>query len=62
VTAVLAAQTPGDPDWQTAGLAFEVASVRLAKPGTFTPQTFFLDLADAKPAGGHFSDSDPLWT
>jgi hypothetical protein len=39
VIAVLAAQTPGDPDWQTAAggrMAFEVASVRLAKPGTFT--------------------------
>jgi bla regulator protein blaR1 len=64
VIAVLAAQTPGDPDRQTAAggkMAFDVASVRLAKPGTFTPQTFFLDLGYAKPPGGHFTDSFPLW-
>ncbi len=42
-------------------MAFEVASVRLAKPGAFTQPTFFLDLGTAKPPGGHFSDSFPLW-
>jgi hypothetical protein len=44
--AVLAAQTPGAPDWQTAAggkMAFEVASIRLAKPGIFTMPTFFLE-------------------
>jgi bla regulator protein blaR1 len=61
--AILAAQTPGDPDWQTAAggkMAFEVASVRLAKPGTFTMPTFFLGLDDAKPPGGRFSGSFSL--
>jgi bla regulator protein blaR1 len=38
----------------------EVASVRPAKPDTFTPPTFFLDLGDAKPPGGRFSGSYPL--
>ncbi len=44
VIAVPAAQTPGHPDWPTAAggkTAFEVASVKLAKPGTFTLPTFF---------------------
>ena len=64
VIAVLAAQTPSDPDWQIAAggkMAFEVASVKLAKPGTFAPPTFFLDLGDAKPRGGRFSYSFPIW-
>jgi bla regulator protein blaR1 len=63
VIAVVAAQTPGDPDWQTAAggkMAFEVASVKFAKPGTFTMPTFFLDQGDAKPPGGHFLGSWPL--
>jgi hypothetical protein len=67
VIAVLSAQTPGDPDWQTAAggkMAFEVASVRLAKPGTFTlpslAWTRYLDRGDAKPTGGRFSASVPL--
>jgi len=61
VIAALAAQTPGDPDWQTAAggkMAFEVASVRLAKsprlPG------FPLNNGDAKPPGGRFSASFSL--
>jgi bla regulator protein blaR1 len=61
VIAVLAAQTPGD--WQTAAggkMAFEVASIKLAKPGTFTMPTFFLDLGDGKPPGARFSGSWPL--
>jgi uncharacterized protein (TIGR03435 family) len=52
-----------DPDWQTVAggkMAFEVASVWLAKPGTFTPQRFFLDNGDAKPSGGRFSASFSL--
>jgi hypothetical protein len=60
VTAVLAAQTPDEPDWQKAAggkMAFEVASVNLAKPGTFTLPTFWLGLDDAKPPGGRFSGS-----
>jgi bla regulator protein BlaR1 len=57
------AQSPSVPDWQTAAggkMAFEVASIKLAKPGTFTPITFFLDSGDAKPPGGRFSGSFPL--
>ena len=41
-------------------MAFEVASVKLAKPGTFTMPTFFLTRDDAKPPGGRFSGSWPL--
>ncbi len=64
--AELAAQTAGDPDWQTAAggkMAFEVASVKLAKPGVpiLTPWTRSLfDRGDAKPPGGSFSASVPL--
>lgn len=61
--AVLAAQTPGEPDWQTAAggkMAFEVASVKPAKPGTFTLPTFWLNNGDGKPPGGRFSGSFPL--
>jgi bla regulator protein blaR1 len=54
-TGTLEAQSPDAP------MAFEVASIRLAKPGTFIPQTFFLDLGYAKPPGGSFSYSFPLW-
>jgi bla regulator protein blaR1 len=50
---VLAAQSPEK-------MTFEVASVKLAKPGTFTMPTFFLDQGDAKPPGGHFLGSWPL--
>jgi uncharacterized protein (TIGR03435 family) len=62
--AVLTAQTPGDSDWQKAAggkMAFDVASVKQAKPGTFTQPTFFMDQGDAKPRGGRFSNSFPLW-
>lgn len=41
-------------------MAFEVASVKLAKPGTFTPPTFWPNLGDGKPPGGRFSGSFPL--
>jgi bla regulator protein blaR1 len=63
VIAVLAAQTPGASDWQAAAggkMAFEVASVRLAKPGTFTLPSLPLDRGGAKPPGGHFSASVDL--
>jgi uncharacterized protein (TIGR03435 family) len=59
--AVLAAQTPGDPDWQTAAggkMAFEVASVRLAKSPRLP--SFPLNNGDAKPSGGRFSASFSL--
>ncbi len=42
-------------------MAFDVASVKPAKPDTPTLPTFFLDLGDAKPRGGRFSYSFPLW-
>jgi bla regulator protein BlaR1 len=61
--AVLRAQSPDAPDWQTAAggkMAFDVASIKLAKPGTFTPPSFFLDAGDAKPSGGRLSGSWPL--
>ena len=41
-------------------MAFDVASIKLAKPGTFTMPTFFLDQGDVKPPGGHFLGSWPL--
>jgi bla regulator protein blaR1 len=41
-------------------MAFDVASIKLAKPGTFTMPTIFLDQGDAKPPGGHFLGSWPL--
>jgi bla regulator protein BlaR1 len=59
VTADLAAQTP--PEWQTAAggkMAFEVASVKLAKSPRFPG--FPLNNADAKPPGGRFSASFSL--
>lgn len=59
VISVLAAQTPDEPNWQKrAGgkLAFEVASVKLAKPGKFPiPAFIWLDRGDGKPPGGGFS-------
>jgi bla regulator protein blaR1 len=61
VAAVLAAQTPGDPDWQTAAggkMAFEVASIKLAKSPRFP--SFPLNNGDAKPPGGRFSASFSL--
>ncbi len=61
--AALQAQSPDGTDWEKAAggkMAFEVASVKLAKPGTFTMPSFFLDVGDAKPPGGHFSGSWPL--
>jgi bla regulator protein blaR1 len=68
VIAILRAQTSGGPDWQTAAggkMAFEVASVKLAKPGTFTlagamASFRWLDRGDSKPPGGHFSASFSL--
>src|SRR5579871_93798 len=64
--AVLAAQTPAEPDWQKAAggkMAFEVASVKLAKPGVprITPWTRTIyERGDARPPGGTFSASLPL--
>jgi hypothetical protein len=54
--AVLAAQMPGDRDWQKAAggkMAFDVASVKLTKLPrlpSFPPNN-----GDAKPPGGRFS-------
>jgi bla regulator protein BlaR1 len=42
-------------------MAFEVASIHLAKPGTFSPPSFALDPGDsAIPPGGHFFADFPL--
>jgi hypothetical protein len=52
------------PDWQTAAggkMSFEVASIRLSKPGTFTPPNFALNAEDGfVPTGGIFSADFPL--
>jgi bla regulator protein BlaR1 len=56
VIAILAAQTPGDPDWHTAAggkMAFAVASVKPATAPRFPNPS--LDNGDAKPPGGRFS-------
>jgi Protein of unknown function (DUF3738) len=59
VLIVLAATAFGQvPDWQTAAggtMAFEVASIRLSKPGTFTPPSIPLNAEDqAAPTDGVF--------
>jgi uncharacterized protein (TIGR03435 family) len=41
-------------------MAFEVASVKLTKPGIFVQPNMFLDNGNAKPAGGLFRGSWPL--
>jgi len=41
-------------------MAFEVVSVKLAKPGIFVQPNMFLDNGNAKPAGGLFRGSWPL--
>lgn len=54
----------GQPSWQVAAggkMAFEVASVRQSKSGTFTPPNFPLDAGDAYAVtGGRFSADFPL--
>lgn len=60
-TALMAAQLPAGPDWQTAAggkVAFEVASVKPAK--NFRLPNFPLDIADAKTPGGRLSGTFPL--
>jgi hypothetical protein len=45
------------PDWENAAggkMEFEVASIRLSKPGTYTPPNFTLDSWDT-----YGSDADP---
>jgi hypothetical protein len=53
------AQSPAAPEWQTAAggkMAFEVASIKQSKPGTFFPPNFPLDPGDAYAStGGRFS-------
>ena len=59
-------QSPAVPDWQTAAggkMSFEVASVRLAKPGAFTPPNFVMDDADSFGSdhpGGRLTANFPL--
>ncbi len=53
---IVAAQTPGNPDWQTAAggkMAFDVASVK--PTSMWRPPNFPLDTGDAKTPGGRFS-------
>src|SRR5580658_10946075 len=63
---ILAAQTPGDPDWQTrAGgkMAFDVASVKKQPPGSFRRPLFPLDWGDSYSAtGGRFYADFPVAT
>jgi bla regulator protein BlaR1 len=65
VTPVGLGQATKTPDWQTAAggtMAFEVASIRLSKPGEFTPPNFPLSSDDAYGAmGGNFTADFPLW-
>ncbi len=59
--AVLAAQTPGDPDWQTAAggkLSFEAASVKSSK--VFKPANLPMQYGNEKTPGGRFSASFPF--
>lgn len=52
-----AIRAQGPTDWQArAGgkMAFDVASVKVAEPGTFVTPTILPDNGDAKPPGGHF--------
>ena len=61
---IIAAQGTAEPDWQKAAggkMSFEVASIRLSKPGTFTPPNFPLSSDDGKgPTGGVFTADFPL--
>ncbi|MGA7341959.1 MAG: TIGR03435 family protein [Terracidiphilus sp.] len=60
----VSSQAQAVPAWQTATggkMAFEVASIRLAEPGTFTPPSFALNIDDTPiPQGGRFSADFPL--
>src|SRR5580692_111897 len=61
--AVLSAQSPDVPDWQTAAggkLSFEVASVKPS--AAFKPPTFPLDSGNAVTQGGRFSAGMKLLT
>jgi len=63
--AVVASAALGQrPEWETkAGgkMAFEVVSIRLSKPGTFTPPSFPLSTDDSfRPHGGNFHADFPL--
>jgi hypothetical protein len=63
VIAALAAQTPGDPDWQKAAggkMAFDVGSVKPARPEAFILPNFVPDRGDWKPPGGRFRAILPL--
>ncbi len=60
------AQSQSVPEWQTAAggkMAFEVASIKPSKPGTFVPPNFPLDAGDAySRTGGRFSGDFQLAT
>ena len=63
VIAGLPAQTPDEPDWQKAAggtMAFDVASVKLAKVPGLNAWLRFLYGGDAKPPGGRFSATASL--
>lgn len=61
--AALSAQTSVEADWQTAArgkMAFDVASVKPARPDDFRLPNFLLDRGEWKPPGGRFRASLPL--
>jgi bla regulator protein blaR1 len=57
-------QTQEVPEWQMAAggkMEFEVASIRIAEPGKFTPPNFALNIDDTSiPPGGRLSADFPL--
>jgi bla regulator protein blaR1 len=57
--------TAAAPDWQIAAggnLAFEVASIRLTKPGAARPPSIPMENDDAmRPSGGTFRADFPVW-
>lgn len=58
-------QTVPTPEWQTAAggkMAFDVASIRLSQPGTFSPPSFPLGPDDSyKKVAGVFASDWPVW-
>ena len=61
---IMATQNTAEPDWQKAAggkLQFEVASIRLSKPGTFTPPNFPFSADESYvPKGGILTADFPL--
>jgi len=60
-----AGQSAPVPEWQTGAggkMEFDVASIRLSQPGTFTPPSFPLGPDDSyRKVGGNFASDWPVW-